>query len=68
MTIAQQIRARRIIAKVAKQQGISTAKCRADMIEAIRAARLVEEGRVPTPEEFIILISQIILDKLSLGN
>lgn len=72
MTINQFIRARKIIARVAQQNGISTAQCRADMSEAIRAAwsvadpvmkdrqlRLVGEGRVPTPEEFIILISNL---------
>lgn len=72
MTIIQNIRARRIIARVAKQQGISTAQCRAAMIEAIAAAwatadpatkarqiQLVGEGRVPTPEEFIILVSNL---------
>lgn len=71
MTIIQKIRARRVIAKVAKQQGISTAQCRADMAEAIRSAwattdpqaknrqiQLVGEGRVPTPEELIFLISK----------
>jgi hypothetical protein len=70
MTVIQKIRARRTIAKVAKQQGISTAQCRAEMSEAIRAAwattdpqakerqiQLVGEGRVPTPEEFIVLLS-----------
>ena len=71
MTIIQKFRARRVIAKVAKQQGISTTQCRADMIEAIRAAwttadpkakdrqiQLVGEGRIPTPEELIFLISK----------
>lgn len=71
MTIIQRIRARRVIAKVAKQFGISTTQCRADMTEAIRAAwsttdpeaknrqiQLVGEGRVPTPEELIYLISK----------
>lgn len=73
MTVTQFIRARKIIARVAKRQGISTAQCRAEMIEAIRAAwattdpetkdrqiRLIGEGREPTPEEFIILTSKII--------
>ena len=64
MTIIQKIRARQIIARVAKQHGISVSECRSEMIEAIRAAdpealtRLVGEGRVPTPEEFIFIISK----------
>lgn len=70
MTIIQKLQARAVIHRVAKQQGISTTQCRADMIEAIQAAwattdprakdrqiQLVGEGRVPTPEEFIVLIS-----------
>jgi hypothetical protein len=69
MTIIQNIQARRIIAEVAKQQGISVSECRSEMIEAIRAAwattdpvtkdrqiQLVGEERVPTPEEFIYII------------
>lgn len=72
MNIIRFIRARRVIAKVAKQNGISTTQCRADMIEAIRAAwdtvdpavkarqiQLVGEGRVPTPEEFIFLVASL---------
>ena len=72
MTVTQFIRAKAIIARVAKQQGISTAQCRAEMIEAIRAAwattdsetkdrqiRLVGEGREPTPEEFITIVSSL---------
>ncbi len=64
MTITQ------IIAQVANRHGISTDQCRAEIQAAIDAAwattdpevkdwqiRLVGEGRVPTPEEFIILIS-----------
>jgi transposase-like protein len=60
-----------IIARVAAQHGISTEQCRAAMIEAIEAAwattdpaakdrqiQLVGEGRVPTPEELIFLISK----------
>lgn len=67
MTIIQ---ARRAIAKVAKQQGISVDQCRAKIQEAINAAwattdplvkqrqvELVGEGRVPTPEEFIVLVA-----------
>ena len=72
MTIIQKIRARMIIARVAALHGISTDQCRADMIEAITAAwattdpaikdrqiRLVGEGRVPTPEELIVLTSNL---------
>lgn len=72
MTIIQKIRARRVIAKVAKQEGISTAQCRASMAEAIQAAwatadpeakdrqiQLVGEGRAPTPEEFIVIVSSL---------
>ena len=70
MTIIQKLRARTAIRKVAKQQGISTSQCREEISEAIREAwetsdpvirqcqlDLVGEGRVPTPEEFIYLIS-----------
>ena len=70
MTITQKIRAQLVIRQVAKQNGISTAQCRADMIEAIQAAwatadpeakarqiQLVGEGRVPTPEEFITFLA-----------
>lgn len=71
MTIIQFIRAKLVIRQVAKQFGISTAQCRADMIEAIRVAwdtadpvakqeqiRLVGEGRVPSPEELMVLLSE----------
>ena len=70
MTITQKLRARKIIARIAKQHGISADQCRSEMLEAIRTAwnttdpqvkdrqiRLVGEGRIPTPEEFIVLIS-----------
>ncbi len=66
MTIAQKIRAKLVICQVAQQNGISTARCRAAMAEAIRAAwdtgdpairQLAGEERMPTPEEFIYLIS-----------
>ena len=73
MTISQFVRARKIIARIAKQHRISLTQCRSDMSEAIRAAwatvdpatkdrqiQLVGEGRVPTPEEFIILTSKLI--------
>lgn len=66
MTATQLIRARRIIARVAKQHGISTEQCREDMANAIRAAwattdrdtkdrqiQLVGEKKIPTPEELI---------------
>lgn len=71
MNLMKLIRARRIIARIAKQHGISTAQCRTDMAGAILAAwattdpatktrqlQLVGEGRVPTPEELIFLISK----------
>ena len=71
MTIIQKLRARAVIHRVARQQGISTAQCRADMIEAIRAAwattdpqvrdqqiQLVGDSHTPSPEEFILLIYQ----------
>lgn len=71
MTIIQKLRASQIIAKVAKQQGISTTQCRAEMAACIvdawatsdpeakqRQIQLVGEERIPTPEEFILLISQ----------
>lgn len=70
MTIIQKLRAHLAIRRVAKQQGISTAQCRAYIEEAIRAAWattdprakelqnwLVGEGRVPTPEELIYIIA-----------
>jgi hypothetical protein len=73
MTIIQKLRAQLVIRQVAHQQGISTAQCRAAMAEAIRDAwdtgdpatrqrqvELVGEGRVPTPEEFIVLVSGIL--------
>lgn len=62
MTIIQKLRARQIIARVAAQHGISVSECRSEMIAAIRAtdperlSHLVGEGRVPTPEELILLI------------
>ncbi len=74
MTIIQKLRARKVIAKVAKQQGISTDRCRAEMAAAIESAwetsdptirqrqiQLVGEGRTPTPEEFIVLISSQVI-------
>lgn len=71
MTIIQKLQARNIIARVARQQGISTDHCRADMQEAITAAwatsdpeakhlqiQLVGKERIPTPEEFITLVAR----------
>lgn len=70
MTIIQKLQARNVIARVAKQQGISTAQCRSDIQEAILEAwaitdpvirqtqiQLVGEERIPTPEEFILLLA-----------
>lgn len=67
MTTIQKLRARRIIARVARQHGISTDQCRAEIQAAITAAwatedpvtrfrqiQLVGDGRVPTPEELIV--------------
>jgi len=74
MTIIQKLRARAVIHKIASQQGISTTQCRADMIEAIQAAwattdpqakdrqiQLVGEGRVPTPEELIVILTREVI-------
>ena len=71
MTIIQKLRARQAIARVAKQHGISTDQCRAEIQAAITAAwstvnpevkdrqiRLVGEGRAPTPEELNSVISK----------
>ena len=71
MTIIQKLRARRVIARVAQQQGISTAQCRAEIAAVIteawattdplakdRQIRLVGDSRIPSPEEFILLISK----------
>ena len=71
MTIAQKLRAKRIIARVAREQGISTAQCRAEMQSAIedawattdhevkdRQIRLVGDSHTPSPEELIFLISK----------
>lgn len=70
MTFIQKLRARKVIAKVASQQGISTDQCRAEMAAVIaeawntadpvarqRQLDLVGEDRIPTPEEFILLLS-----------
>ena len=73
MTIIQKLQAKRAIAKVARQQGISTSQCRSDIQEAIteawttsdpeaklRQIQLVGEERIPTPEEFIVLVSGLL--------
>jgi hypothetical protein len=70
MTIIQKLRAARVIRRVARQQGISTSQCRAEMVAAIETAwattdpqvkqrqiELVGQGRVPTPEELIVLLT-----------
>ena len=71
MTIIQKLRASLVIRQVAKQQGISTAQCRAEIQEAITAAwatsdpeakltqiRLVGDSHIPSPEELFLLIYQ----------
>lgn len=71
MTMLQKLQAKRIIAKVAKQHGVSFDQCRADMAAAISAAwattdpqekdrqiRLVGDSHTPSPEELILLISK----------
>lgn len=73
MTIIQKLHAQNVIARVAKQQGISTSQCRADMAACISEAwaannptakqlqiQLVGEERIPTPEEFIILVAGLL--------
>jgi hypothetical protein len=66
-----------IIERVAREHGISPDECRAaiqdvidqtwattDPIAKQRQIRLVGEGRIPTPEEFILLISSLVdIDK-----
>ena len=72
MTNIQKRRAKLVIRKVAKQNGVSTAQCRSAMAEAIREAwnttdpeakrqqlQLVGEERVPSPEEIIVLLSKM---------
>lgn len=71
MTIIQKLVARRIIARVALQQGKSFEQCRSEMAACIEEAwattdpqvkarqiRMVGDSRVPSPEELILLISQ----------
>lgn len=73
MTIIQKLQARRIIARVARQQGISVAHCRSEMATCIveawrttdpairqRQIQLVGEERIPTPEEFIVLTAGLL--------
>lgn len=73
MTIIQKLRTKNIIAKVARQYGISTAQCRAEMAACIadawatsdpeakqRQVELVGEDRIPTPEEFIVLVADML--------
>ena len=70
MTIIQKLHAQTIIARVARQQGISTSQCRTaiqDLIDQTwatsdpatkdRQIRLVGDERIPTPEEFIVLVA-----------
>ena len=66
-----------IIARIAKQQGITVDQCRAEMAACIaqawattdpvvkaRQIQLVGEERIPTPEELILLISRMVdIDK-----
>lgn len=72
MTIIQFIRAKLIVARVAKQQGISPSRCRADMVAAIEEAwstsdpevkltqtRLVGDSHIPSPEELITILSSL---------
>ncbi len=71
MTIIQKLQARNIIARVARQQGVSTDQCRAEMAAVIdeawrtsdpairqRQIQLVGDSHTPSPEELILLISQ----------
>ena len=71
MTIVQKLHARNVIARVARQQGISTSQCRTAIQELInqtwatsdpeakqRQIRLVGDSRIPSPEELILLIYQ----------
>ena len=71
MTIIQKLHAQTVIARVARQQGISTSQCRAAIQELIdqtwatsdpeakhRQIQLVGDSHIPSPEELILLISQ----------
>lgn len=76
MTIIQKIHAQNVIARVARQQGISTSQCRAEISACIseawattdpvvrqRQIQLVGEERIPTPEEFIVLVAGLLCDR-----
>lgn len=71
MTIIQKLHAQLVIRQVAHRQGISTDQCRAEMAACIaeawntadpvarqRQIDLVGDSHIPSPEEFILLISQ----------
>lgn len=71
MTLTQKLHTRRIIRKMARQQGISVSQCLFEMETAILAAwsttdpvarqrqvELVGDSHIPSPEELIFLISQ----------
>lgn len=71
MTVIQKLQASRFIARVAKQQGISTSQCQAAIQELIDQTwatsdpeakqcqiQLVGDSHIPSPEELILLISQ----------
>ena len=71
MTIIQKLHAQTVIARVARQQGISTSQCRAAIQDLInqtwatsdpvirqRQIDLVGDSHIPSPGEFILLISQ----------
>ena len=71
MTIIQKLHAQTVIARVARQQGISTSQCRAAIQDLInqtwvtsdpvirqRQIDLVGDSHIPSPEELILLISQ----------
>lgn len=73
MTIIQKLHAQNTIARVAKQQGISTSQCRSEIAACIaeawattdptvkqRQIQLVGEERIPTPEEFIVLVADLL--------
>ncbi len=64
-----------IIREIAAQEGISEEECRKEMEKVIFEARNnpdpkaqkkfdeLFDGRLPTPEEFILKVSQLILEK-----
>ena len=73
MTIIQKLHAQNTIARVAKQQGVSTSQCRSEIAACIaeawattdptvkqRQIQLVGEERIPTPEEFIVLVADLL--------